>query len=253
MIGLWKTKISGYIKDNKRKKTKFKNIIKAKGRILRNKNSAKILNKNLYFQDRFETIYFENLEKQKTKNIVKETTYGKCYVKLWCSDIFSEKETSFTGYFDENFKIWCIYKTNEPLYEYLKNIFGKITIISVEMTVVKGFTDLNTLKFQNFLKNKKSMVKTQELFLWNNTEFFYKKPVQNFELMNLYTYGKRKTLGKKYTNKKIRNETKEELHNLIFEHNLYNNNQEHDLYFTFEEINPKFNGKSILKKHFVNY
>lgn len=254
MIGLWQTKVSGYIKDKKIKKTKFKHILKEKGRVLRKIYRNKIVDKDLYYEDRFETIYKEN---KKIDYNFKEAKYGKCAVSFFYFEnnfVQIEKTIFLTGYFDKNLKKWFIYdKDNVTFEKYLRYFYGKyITIININMICVKGVIELEYSKYRKINEENKQIIKKQEMYNYNNREYFYKKPVEHFELMKLYTYGKRKTLNKKYSNSNLRQKTKNEINKLVYDHNLYTNNEE-DLYYSFEELNPTFDGKKNLKNEFVNY
>ncbi len=253
MIGLWQTKVSGYMKDTKIKKTKFKHILKEKGRILRKIYRNKIVDKDLYYEDRFETIYKEN---KKIDYKIKETKYGKCLVSFtYFEKNFTkiEKNIFLTGYFDPNLKKWFIYnQENITFHMFLRKFGSHINIHSIDMVRVKGIIELDYSKYKKINEENNQIIKKEKMYNYNNREYFYKKPVEHFNLMKLYTYGKRKTFNKKYSNSNLRQKTKDEIHKLIYQHNLYTNNEE-DLYYSFEELNPTFDGKKNLKNEFVNY
>ncbi len=241
MTGLWKTKIGGYIKDNRFKKTKFKYILKEKGRVLRKLNRKDIIDKNVYYEDRFEAIYKDN---NKISYKYKEAKYGKCSVYFYIFDGYKviEKHTYIKGYFDKNLQKWFVYNEKDitfKKYLQLKYNNDDIRISNVNMVSVKGIVELEYEKYRKINEENKGVIKKILLNNFNSKEFFYKKPVEHFDLMKLYR--KNRSWVQK-NSKEFRKITKSQINNLVWTHNLYTNLDD-CRYYTFEELNPKFESR----------
>lgn len=167
MKGLWKTKVSGYKKDNKRKRTTFKHVLKDnKDVLLKRFNRGRLNHSNVVKEE--ETIIIEN--KKEIKYRQKEIRFGDLFFYNLKSNfsfdqVFFEYDGSlYTRHFEkiEDFKIIkfpsffndfigiCKYENKEykfiftekgnPVENYFKNPIISISNSSKKITLNYGTT-----------------------------------------------------------------------------------------------------------------
>lgn len=224
MKGLWKTKISGFIKDNKRKKSNFRCFLNDNGRVLR-KNYFKFNKDEKYKIENEDLVIVYNEDKKTDKKIEYKSLYGK-YLVEYFDKKYNKKYVRLNLYFDKNFNKYFIYETSIELQKYLSNNIKDFYLnntYNITLIKVLGEVDLDVNSYLNSIKDKKNEIKTEKFFIYDNFQknFYQNRLIPKHFTDTWYTYGKMNTFEKKWTNKKDRLKTKQINKNLDLDHSLF--------------------------------
>ena len=192
MKGLWKEKIGGYYKDNKRKKQSRKHTLK---------DNLKYILKNQKVQ--YETETFKSFIK---KNII----YKNAYIYLITVNYNKKQKT-----------LLCFFDLNEKPFLSIENMYEKNTALKINKLLKTNDFEIEKIKHTNLeikipkeILEKYSKKETIERIFQQEKMFVYKKPLDDYIQYQLYTNGYfwkkgERKLKKRKERRKIKQQLKE--------------------------------------------